>query len=72
MTVVYYPQIGYLIAVPLTKRLRDQGVDNMTDLEYHFTSKDMVYYKNERMYELDEKVGDVRTETVDLESAYVD
>ena len=69
MTVVYYPQIGYLIAVPLNKRLREQGVDTMTDLEYHFTSKDMVYYKNERMYELDEKVGDVRTETVDLESA---
>ncbi|KAL0490724.1 DNA mismatch repair protein MutS [Acrasis kona] len=60
--IVYFPQIGYLISIPNQNgTITDHNVQGLL---FHFASNETSYYKNERMFELDEKIGDVHTEIV--------
>lgn len=71
LNVVYFPQLGYLCAVPLP-----QGEDAFADerLEatphgwlYQFTTEVSIYYKNQEMHDLDIHLGDVHGYIVDRE-----
>ncbi|PVU92201.1 hypothetical protein BB559_003801 [Furculomyces boomerangus] len=68
MTVVYFPQLGYLISLELLK------VEECPDSESYlgtwdqqFCTDGRVYYKNPGMIELDEYFGDIHAHIVDIE-----
>ena len=66
---VYFPQIGFLIALPkdreagiaLFEGLEDENWENM------FSSENVVYYKDDRMRQMDEHFGDIYTQICDRE-----
>lgn len=61
--VIYFPQLGYLIVVPLdpvTGRGRFEGGGTSENgWLYMFSTEDKVYYKSEEMKEMDEHFGDL-------------
>ena len=64
LNVIYFPQIGYLIAMPMdpeTGTSQWQGSEE-DHWEKMFTSDTMVYYKNDQMAEMDQEFGDVYSE----------
>ena len=63
LSVVFYPQIGFLITVPLnpeTGRANYEGVhDDGGGWDAVFSSEKQIYFKDYRMRELDETLGDM-------------
>ena len=63
LNVVFFPQIGFLIAIPNNattgRGAYEGGEDNDTRWERIFSTVDIVYYKNIRMRELDQSIGDL-------------
>jgi DNA mismatch repair protein MSH5 len=60
LNVVYFPQLGYHIAVPInaeTGRPIYDGGD--TPWEWMFATQSQVYFKDSRMREMDEQLGDL-------------
>jgi DNA mismatch repair protein MSH5 len=59
VNVIYFPQLGFNIAIPFdgTGRAAYTGSDGTW--EQVFTTENRVYFKDERMRELDEKLGDI-------------
>lgn len=55
----------HVVAAPPYEVLLNYG------LEFQFETSDNVYFKNERMLELDEFLGDIHSDIVDLENAIV-
>ncbi len=63
LNVIFFPQIGFLISMPLNLstgrsdweggEIEDQRWDRI------FSTADRIYYKDFRMYELDETLGDM-------------
>jgi DNA mismatch repair protein MSH5 len=56
---VYYPQIGFLVAVPV---LSDHSIEEQLQLfqlglEYQFHTETFVFYKSPRVIELDSHIG---------------
>lgn len=66
LNVIFFPQIGYLISVPLdrsTNRASYEGGDsNEGRWDRMFSTQDRAYYKDFRMRELDHGVGDLYTD----------
>ncbi|KAN0063515.1 hypothetical protein ACQY0O_003962 [Thecaphora frezii] len=62
--VVYFPQIGYLIVVPVGEAVESQYDPTLTP---QFTSDASVYLKNEKMADLDQHLGDLASFIVDRE-----
>lgn len=66
LNVIFFPQIGFLISIPLdpkTNRGNYEGEDSSEGLwDRIFSTESRVYYKDFRMKELDETVGDLYTE----------
>jgi len=62
--VIYFPQIGYLIAMPMDPETGQSYWEGTEDdhWEKMFTSDRMVYYKNDQMNEMDSQFGDIYTE----------
>ncbi|KAJ5082300.1 DNA mismatch repair protein MutS core [Penicillium argentinense] len=58
VNVIYFPQLGFNIAIPLNDREQPtySGTD---DWELVFTTENRAYFKDFRMRELDEKLGDI-------------
>lgn len=63
LSLVYFPQIGFLITVPAADGLADLG----PELELQFATERFAYYKDERTREMDSSIGDLHTEIVDME-----
>lgn len=64
LNVIYFPQIGYLIAMPMNA---DTGESYWAGTEEDhwekmFSSDMSVYYKNDQMSEMDDQFGDIYTE----------
>lgn len=65
LNVIFFPQIGFLISVPLdpnpnTSRGNYEGGDSSEDRWGRiFSTESRVYYKDNRMKELDETLGDM-------------
>ena len=66
ISVVFFPQIGYLVAVPNGQANSDLGI------AAHFSTDEYIYYKTERMAQLDEELGDISSKISDREFAIVD
>ena len=63
LNVIFFPQIGFLITMPInrgTRRAEYEGqADERDAWEFMFNSSGTAYYKDSRMRELDETWGDV-------------
>lgn len=66
LNVIFFPQIGYLISIPLDPNTNRGSYDGGDSSEGRwdriFSTESRVYYKESRMRELDETVGDLYTE----------
>lgn len=64
LNVIYFPQIGYLIAMPMDPASGHSAWEGAEEDHWEriFTSNRMVYYKNDQMTEMDNEFGDIYTE----------
>ncbi|KXS21418.1 hypothetical protein M427DRAFT_319157, partial [Gonapodya prolifera JEL478] len=67
ITVVYFPQLGYLIASPKTA---GESLD-VEGLTFQFETDAIVYYKNDRMRQLDQELGDLHAMIADREIEWI-
>ncbi|PWN19665.1 hypothetical protein BCV69DRAFT_250376, partial [Microstroma glucosiphilum] len=68
MNVAYFPQLGYLIALPFNQEVTTPEDMNVpADWTFHFASEISTYWKSPQMYDLDEHVGDVHSFIADRE-----
>ena len=65
LSAVYFPQVGFLICVPLHADPRAQRIEDAWQLM--FTTAEYAYYKDFRMRELDRTVGDIWARICDKE-----
>jgi DNA mismatch repair protein MSH5 len=56
---IYFPQLGFNIAIPFDDTGRAAYIGNDGTWELVFTTENRAYFKDERMRELDEKLGDI-------------
>ncbi|KAG0248875.1 MutS protein msh5 [Mortierella polycephala] len=67
INVIYFPQLGYLITVPINPNWQADEDYHLEGLSYQFSTESTVYYKNGAMRELDEHLGDIHGLIVDRE-----
>ncbi|OLY78524.1 MutS protein-like protein [Smittium mucronatum] len=68
MTVVYFPQLGYLVSFEIDKvKSNTNFISSLSDWKMMFNTEERAYYKNSRMTELDEYLGDIHAHIVDRE-----
>ncbi|KAL7005550.1 hypothetical protein EMMF5_004955 [Cystobasidiomycetes sp. EMM_F5] len=69
LNVVYFPQLGYLCAIPLTDRANDDPAAPQTPPGWtqQFETEVSIYYKNTEMRDLDEWIGDLHGFILDRE-----
>lgn len=67
LNVVYFPQLGFLVTIPLSDELTLENLSAINDLRLQFATEKFGYFKNSKMFELDKNVGDVHTQIVDIE-----
>ncbi|KZO96953.1 hypothetical protein CALVIDRAFT_514241 [Calocera viscosa TUFC12733] len=68
LNVCYYPQLGYLITIPL--RPEWQGEEDFRGMEgwsFQFMTEEKVYFKSQEMKDMDQQIGDVYTSMMDRE-----
>lgn len=64
LNVIFFPQIGFLISIPLNPNTGRGDLEEVGDIEGDrweriFSTATRVYYKDYRMRELDETLGDM-------------
>jgi DNA mismatch repair protein MSH5 len=60
LNVIYFPQLGYHITVPINAETAQPVYDGGdTPWERMFTTQSQVYFKDDRMREMDEQLGDL-------------
>ncbi|KAI0802089.1 muts domain V-domain-containing protein [Irpex lacteus] len=67
LNVVYFPQLGFLISVPMLEDWKDGKIEVLEGWTFQFSSESQVYFKSEHMHDLDKHVGDVHSFIVDKE-----
>ncbi|XP_029213276.2 mutS protein homolog 5-like isoform X3 [Acropora millepora] len=67
--VVYLPQLGYLLAIPRSKEMKEEKDFALDGLEFVFLSNNRVHYKSASTRELDNLLGDTQCEITDHETA---
>eukprot|EP00116_Pleurobrachia_bachei_P001858 sb/3462120/ len=67
-SVIYLPQLGYLVSVPIYPFLTEENQYALQNLEFVFATSDAINYKSERTKELDRLLGDTQSEISDHES----
>ncbi|KAJ3023757.1 MutS protein msh5 [Thoreauomyces humboldtii] len=67
LNVIYFPQLGYLITIPLKEGMTAQEDFAIDGLFFQFCTSSTVYYKSDRMFELDETLGDIHSIIADRE-----
>eukprot|EP00794_Sanderia_malayensis_P008159 gene8159-9032_t len=67
--VSYLPQLGYLLTIPLTEKMKTDQQFNLEGLEFVFVSDDIVHYKTVATRELDQLLGDTQSLIFDHETA---
>ena len=66
MNVIFFPQIGFLISMPIDSAYTG-GAENQGLWERIFSTENRIYYKDFRMYELDDHFGDMYANICDKE-----
>ncbi|OKL60144.1 hypothetical protein UA08_04558 [Talaromyces atroroseus] len=59
VNVIYFPQLGFNIAIPYDQRGQAAYTGRNESWEQVFTTENRAYFKDERMREMDEKLGDI-------------
>lgn len=59
VNVIYFPQLGFNIAIPLNNRGEAAFTGSDDDWELIFVTENRAYFKDFRMREMDEKLGDI-------------
>ncbi|RMZ45157.1 DNA mismatch repair protein Msh5 [Aspergillus flavus] len=59
VNVIYFPQLGFNIAIPLNERAEAAFTGSDDDWELIFVTENRAYFKDFRMREMDEKLGDI-------------
>ncbi|KAL1699469.1 DNA mismatch repair protein MutS [Schizophyllum commune] len=68
LNVVYFPQLGFLVCVPMLAEWKDeQGIQVMDGWTFQFSSETHVYFKSEEMHDMDVHIGDLHSLIVDRE-----
>jgi DNA mismatch repair ATPase MutS len=67
LNVVYYPQMGFLVALSRCPFGVEAILDDNAQLDVLFSTEAAVYCKNERMRQLDADIGDVTHDMSDIE-----
>ncbi|ORY41873.1 P-loop containing nucleoside triphosphate hydrolase protein, partial [Rhizoclosmatium globosum] len=71
LNVIYFPQLGYLITVPLQSHMTSQESFIIPGLDFQFCTQKTVFYKSEQMYQMDESIGDLHSIIADKEIALI-
>eukprot|EP01137_Pigoraptor_chileana_P030840 Opistho-2@17862 len=66
--VVYFPQIGYLVAVPRKATQQTEEDFHIPGFEFQFVTKNAVHYKSVRTREMDRVLGDIHGDIIDRET----
>ncbi|KAG0700111.1 DNA mismatch repair protein MutS [Suillus ampliporus] len=68
LNVVYFPQLGFLICVPMQEEWRsEEGIKVLDGWSFQFSSDAHVYFKSEEMHDMDTHIGDLHPSIVDRE-----
>ncbi|SCV67929.1 BQ2448_50 [Microbotryum intermedium] len=67
LSVVYFPQLGYLIVVPYTEEVIQAENYGPVGWSFQFVTEDYAYFKNSECYDLDRHIGDIHSNIVDRE-----
>lgn len=60
LNVIYYPQLGFHITIPIDKRTGEVAYEGGEEAwERSFTTENQVYFKDFRMHEMDQTFGDM-------------
>ncbi len=61
LNVIFFPQIGFLISIPIEPQTGGRNYQGSEDSPWDriFSTGSRVYYKDHRMRELDETIGDM-------------
>ncbi|KAK0535449.1 hypothetical protein OC835_002362 [Tilletia horrida] len=66
ISVCYFPQLGYLLAIPKTEDMQEE-VPMLEGWDFQFASENALYFKGEKMRDLDVHLGDIQTLIVERE-----
>jgi DNA mismatch repair protein MSH5 len=58
LTVIYFPQLGYLISLAIGNNIQDY---ERAGFVFQFSTESSAFYKSDKMRELDETMGDVHS-----------
>ncbi|KAL5486410.1 hypothetical protein EMCRGX_G018880 [Ephydatia muelleri] len=67
-TIIYVPQLGFLLSIPRAPDMLEEKDFVLPGLEFVFLSNNMVHYKTDRTKELDAQLGDTQCEITDRET----
>jgi len=68
LNVIYFPQLGFHITVPIDETTNQPTYDGGSEAwERMFTTKNQIYFKDARMRAMDEELGDLWAMICDLE-----
>ncbi|GAA6033865.1 hypothetical protein JCM8097_000376 [Rhodosporidiobolus ruineniae] len=60
LSLVYFPQLGYLICIPFEPDVVDAGKYGSVGWDFQFVTEMSAYFKNDKCYDLDKYLGDVQ------------
>ncbi|KAJ3802460.1 muts domain V-domain-containing protein [Lentinula aff. detonsa] len=73
LNIVYFPQLGFLICVPMREEWRSEvGVQVIDGWSFQFSSELHVYFKSQEMQDMDAHIGDLHSLIVDREIEIVE
>ncbi|CAL1293310.1 unnamed protein product [Larinioides sclopetarius] len=67
-SVIYLPQLGYLLAIPATERMKETKDYSIPNLRFMFIVNDIVHYKSANTKKLDALLGDTLCDIYDKET----
>jgi DNA mismatch repair protein MSH5 len=67
LAVIYYPLIGFEIAIRRSQNTSIEEQTNIAGMEYQFHTSSFVYFKNDTARQLDDTFGDIHNTIVDRE-----
>ncbi|KAJ6477358.1 muts domain V-domain-containing protein [Mycena vitilis] len=68
LNIVYFPQLGFLICVPMLEEWKTpEGITVMDGWSFQFSSESHVYFKSQEMTDMDIHIGDLHPSIVDRE-----
>ncbi|KAG5735367.1 Prohibitin-2 [Termitomyces sp. T112] len=68
LNVVYFPQLGFLICIPMLEEWKTEvGIQVIDGWTFQFSSNEHAYFKSQEMHDMDVHIGDLHSTIVDRE-----